>query len=499
MFKKIRNLFSGYPFFLLLLPLFIVVHMELQFGMLYTFSLVYKQILFLFFCPVVLFSIFYAFIKDIRKSGFLAFTICFFIFYGSDFKYFLMTSHPSFFLSKYKFLLPVSLLLLSVICIAIGRSRSSFTKGILYMNCIFSLFILYDGYRILITKYFVKPAAAPEYILKKPCDSCSLPDIYYLVFDGYSSGKFLQSEFGFNNAATDSFLEKNNFKILRDAKSNYNITPYSVSSTFNMAYNADIQNGVFLLQDYVAGVKEMYHNRLFPALVANGYAVHNLSFFDIKGVKRTAPRFDVFSMQHLFDRYNLFYQVYSDLDFHFADWLFNSKKEEELFYNLKDRYNTGLFDFFKKEMKTRSEQPAFFYIHYYTPHVPYTRDANGNRLEFEKREQQPEAAQYLAQIGFTNKLMAENVDFILEQNPKKKIVILQADHGFRFEKPEKYKDEFPNFSAIYFSDTALLPKIPVDLNNVNTFRYVFNLFFGTNLAYLPAEQFALKYRTRNFN
>src|SRR5215468_7981709 len=47
----------------------------------------------------------------------------------------------------------------------------------------------------------------------QPCDTCSKPDIYFIVFDAYSSSRCLKRNFGFDNSSLDSFLESNGFFV----------------------------------------------------------------------------------------------------------------------------------------------------------------------------------------------------------------------------------------------------------------------------------------------
>jgi hypothetical protein len=64
------------------------------------------------------------------------------------------------------------------------------------------------------------------------------------------------------------------------------------------------------------------------------------------------------------------------------------------------------------------------------------------------------------------------------------VIIFQGDHGMSFDEPVNPGEYFHNFSALYFSNKnyGLLTD---STHNVNTFRIVFNTFFGQEMELLP--------------
>jgi hypothetical protein len=498
MLKQIALFLEKRPLFILLLPLFIIVHVELQYGSLFTYNLVYRELLFIFIFPIALGFFIRLFLKHTIKAFTISFIISFFVFYLSQIKYYCMSQYPNAFISKYSSLLPLTALFILLSIYFIVKSKRDWTGFTKYLNIIFLIFILYDVMQMLLPSNSAKQNTTAKGFAVN-CTNITKPNIYYIVLDGYSSSKELQKEFNFNNNAIEAYLTANGFKVITNAQSNYNITPYSIASTFNMDYIPAINKDVFLLKDYIKGVKEVYHTQLFETLQSVGYTIRNFSFFNFKTSARNAPKFDVFFMRHLLSEYNLFYQAYTDLDVHFMDWFWDSKKEDALFIEDKDAYNPALTNRLMSELQMPYKAPTFNYVHYYTPHTPYTRDSLGNKWANGITKKLSEKEQYIQQVMYTNKLIKETVQLIQQKDTANKVIILQADHGFRFELPEKYSEEFLNFSAIYFSNPKLLEQIPDDLNNVNTFRYINNVFFCTPMPILAPKQFALRYKTKNFH
>lgn len=62
------------------------------------------------------------------------------------------------------------------------------------------------------------------------------PDIYYVVPDAYTNARLLESEFGFDNTAFVTGLEREGFVVADDAHSNYAATYLSVPSVLQMDY-----------------------------------------------------------------------------------------------------------------------------------------------------------------------------------------------------------------------------------------------------------------------
>jgi len=64
--------------------------------------------------------------------------------------------------------------------------------------------------------------------------SSPIPDVYYIIFDGYTGAASLQHFFGFDNKEFLGFLKEKGFEVVSDAHSNYVHTIDSLTSTLNM-------------------------------------------------------------------------------------------------------------------------------------------------------------------------------------------------------------------------------------------------------------------------
>ncbi len=71
-----------------------------------------------------------------------------------------------------------------------------------------------------------------------------LPDIYYIILDGYARTDVMKAFFDFDNTPFLDRLEKQGFYIARDSTANYCQTPLSLSASLNSVYLDDLVKGL---------------------------------------------------------------------------------------------------------------------------------------------------------------------------------------------------------------------------------------------------------------
>jgi len=98
----------------------------------------------------------------------------------------------------------------------------------------------------------------------------------------------------------------------------------------------------------------------------------------------------------------------------------------------------------------------------------------------------------LEQLQFNNTRMKDVVDNILMGSDNPPIIVIQGDHGSAFEgqefKQEVVEERYPIFNAIYLPvgcEDLLYPSV----SPVNTFRLLFNNYFGTNIEMLNGDSY----------
>ena len=196
-----KNGLKKYPFFLFLLPLFLVLHIWKEFHPLIELTIVYSEILILFFLPFILTGIFFLLTRSIRKAAVLSLIILLPFFFLGEIKDWLMQAIGSGFFRSYKFLLSATAVFVIICASIVFRTKSNFGRFFFYINTLLIIIIVIDLglllYRILVRDRNRDFPIAKSY---QPCSNCEKPDIFYLVFDSYTSTGLLNEELNYNNS-----------------------------------------------------------------------------------------------------------------------------------------------------------------------------------------------------------------------------------------------------------------------------------------------------------
>jgi hypothetical protein len=137
--------------------------------------------------------------------------------------------------------------------------------------------------------------------------------------------------------------------------------------------------------------------------------------------------------------------------------------------------------------------PKFVYAHIMLPHDPFFFKEDGDILPDSERDgasSRRNKNNYLEQLKFTNKKIIESINLIFSQKKNDPIVIIQADHGYRY--LDKNTGGQEEDHSILFA--AHLPDLDStkeadDVTGVNLFRRIFNDYFGFAFPILEHEEY----------
>jgi len=124
--------------------------------------------------------------------------------------------------------------------------------------------------------------------------------------------------------------------------------------------------------------------------------------------------------------------------------------------------------------------PKFIYAHLIIPHYPYVFGPDGEFVVEDKSDLDIEA--YRDQVIYLNKRIDEIVREIIMNSEVTPIVILQGDHGQRLI-PDEIYERMAILNAYYIPDAGDQLLYPA-ISPVNTFRIIFNTYFGSNFQLL---------------
>ncbi|MGV3539790.1 MAG: hypothetical protein ACO1OQ_08265, partial [Rufibacter sp.] len=176
-------------------------------------------------------------------------------------------------------LLFLNSILLVALFFYLARSKSSFHSGTRVLN-LFSLFlVLLPLWQIGI--YLARATGSPENTWKKAPVSWpvskspdNLPDIVYLILDGYGRKDVLENYYALNNQPFLDSLTAQGFSVLPQSAANYIQTSASVTSSLNLNYLQNLEN--FTPAWSYPDLKERAeHSRLFRWLQQFGYQLYS--------------------------------------------------------------------------------------------------------------------------------------------------------------------------------------------------------------------------------
>lgn len=152
----------------------------------------------------------------------------------------------------------------------------------------------------------------------------------------------------------------------------------------------------------------------------------------------------------------------------------------------------------------RRPEPTFTFAHMIFPHPPYFFTAEGKPIIQQKYSWGgagwAQRAKYKDQLIFANKKVKETIDRILERSETPPIIIVQGDHGpassFYLEGNGSWRNptirqlsERTGILNAYYLPGKKSDLLRSDISPVNTFRVIFNEYFGSNYDLLENKVF----------
>jgi hypothetical protein len=306
-----------------------------------------------------------------------------------------------------------------------------------------------------------------------------LPNVYYLLFDMHTGSESLEKYWNYEDTVLINHLTSKGFCVLKNARSNYNYTLYSLASTFNMQHLNELpkykSNITTRINSLGSVIRDNSVAELFQSI---GYDIINLSPFDIGLQQRFYTRYYTFSLgKYLWDK-TLPGKICTEL-------LWNAKELNEKISNLfsfQDRDNAvcsmKVFSKLNELNKTLAvnKKPSFIYAHFLLPHYPYHYNRKGEWRSIEN-DRIDDKDSYLDQLIYTDELIKKITDSILINSVIPPVIIIQGDHGFNMLKgADKIKEANSILNAYYFPG-GCKKEVYETITPVNTFRVLFNSAF----------------------
>ncbi|MFC1475847.1 hypothetical protein ACFLQW_02455 [Candidatus Zixiibacteriota bacterium] len=335
-----------------------------------------------------------------------------------------------------------------------------------------------------------------------------LPDIYYLILDGFAREDVLADLYSYPNSALYNYLRRSGFYVGRRSGANYCQTMLSLASSLNYKYVKPEEDGFDPNSDDRSPLNRMVlRNRAVEFLRDQGYTIVALA----TGSQPTEMR-----------NADIFLEPASKLWFldEFQSGLLNTTPIPYLWPKMDhlpffDRSISHPQAAARRELILRTfnllaelpgrASPKFVFAHLVSPHPPFLFGPNGEPQDPPStftladgnvlighwvRTREEYLAQYRAQLQFIEKKTIAAIEAILAHSARPPIIVLQADHGpgaylvWHSSDKTDLRERLSILNAYYLpdgGDTLLYDTI----TPVNTFRVIFNHYFDQRLALLP--------------
>ena len=322
-----------------------------------------------------------------------------------------------------------------------------------------------------------------------------MPDIYYIILDGYARNDILNSVYGYDNSEFTGWLEARGFQIASRSRSNYSQTYLSLASSLNMTYldsvagrlgpESDNRSPLVRMIGESRVVKELRQRGYAIASFASGYTGTDLANADI----HFAPRWALSEFQNVLISTTALPLIFdrvlkrSQFDLH----------RERILHAFKHLPDAA-----------RLKHPMFVFCHILSPHPPFVFGAQGEKTDpqdyftmteggtFQTVDREKVRREYVekyrAQLQFINAKTKTAIERILAASLQPPVIILQADHGpgsvlnWNDPEPDELAERFAILNAYYIPKTV--NSSVESLSPVNSFRLLFDQLFEADYGRL---------------
>ena len=495
--KKIQ--IPYYPFLFAIFPVLALMaynKFEIRFGVIFR-----PLIICMLGCLAMYVILYFILKRNWHKAAFLTgITFLLFFSYGHFFNFFQSISLFENIMGRHRYVVMVfGLIWVIVLTLVIFCNlRNDFSK---LMNIIGLILIALPLIQMG-TFYFTEAVTSSRYENGPVSDDVNVlelsdpPDVYYIILDMYARPDVLLEDYEIDVTDFIEEMESLGFYYAAESQSNYGETFTSLSSTLNLqligevVQEHDIEPGSSDYQDLLIHSKTRALLESFKYQIiafSTGYRWSEWSDADIYyQIKSTNPLssltpFEVllFKTTVVYPFRGYLYEYLPDADIDSADANVTQSRHIETQRNVLEIL-PGI---------PQNKNATFTFAHLLIPHPPFVFDVDGSILEDPGYYSGESASAinedydldgYTRQVKFISQQILSIFKTILAESEVEPIIIIQGDHGWKGDNRHKILNMyyFPNqdYEMLYPSITP-----------VNSFRVVFDQFFGMDYDLLPDE------------
>jgi hypothetical protein len=475
------------------------------------FSVIVRSLFAAILTTAILLLVFRLVFREIEKAA-LASTLTLILFFSYGHIYALLkeVSIFSVLIGRHRILAPLWLGLLIIGLWRISRNQRS--NDIVHRTLSLVMIIALVSPMVQIGEFFIRTSfmdhqatdqniAQIDQLTNLPPDE-ELPDIYYIILDGYTRQDTLREFYGYDNQPFLDTLEEMGFFVASCSQSNYAQTLLSLPSSLNFGYLQDMTEGfipgnedryeLWVLLKHSATQKILESMGYFTVAFETGFYWSQLDDADFYLRRSTS---ELQKQQYLGGLNNFeVLLIKSTMGLIVADGFIALPKALKPNLNSPTQKHQERVLFVLEELEhiPNYPSPKFVFAHIISPHEPFVFDAEGQFIadaESNFTGEHPELEKipyYTDQITYINSRMEKILETIITNSERPPIIVVQADHGTSL-------GSRLNILNVYYLpgvDNAILYD---KVSPVNTFRMIFSEYFNMDTPLLEDRGFLSSY------
>lgn len=310
-----------------------------------------------------------------------------------------------------------------------------------------------------------------------PGVSKNTPDIYYIILDEYANPDTMAEYYGYYSHELATNLTGKGFYIARKSLTMTNETFRSIASSLNMEYIDDTEPDEIVLA-------KLENSQVASFLRSRGYKfVYFGSWFDqFKGYKVAAD--------YPYNFYESSGGGYIAAEFPHTLWKTTMLTPFYDYFaasHFDTYYRSSLIDTLESLKKMPNVQsPKLVFAHIVNPHEPFVFGRSGEFIYPSNWYNWKDRRFYLGQYIFVSAQIKDVVNTLLKKSSTPPIIIIQSDHGIRPFHPDVEIDdnEWQKIFNAYYLPGDGKKLLYNNISPVNSFRIIFNRYFGANYELL---------------
>ncbi|MFQ5400398.1 MAG: hypothetical protein ACE5E7_12460 [Anaerolineae bacterium] len=329
-----------------------------------------------------------------------------------------------------------------------------------------------------------------------------LPDIYYIILDGYGRADVLKDFYQLDNRDFLNALADRGFYVAANSHSNYIQTTLALASTMNFTYLDDLAGQVGRTsEDRGPLLRMIQHSQLADKLRQHGY---HIVAIPSRVPALTPADADVEMARAGLSTLNDFESLL--LANTLPGYVFVSRI---LLYDMHLQSTLNVFE--RLDEAAAIPGPKFVYAHVVAPHPPFVLDSEGNYIQPAKeysmhdgdvygQERQAYVDGYREQLIYINKRVLAAVDTILANSSPTPIIVLQGDHGPGSRLVWGSVQDTCIYERVSILNAYLVPEnvsalLYDSISPVNSFRVILDDLLGMEMGLLPDNSYFSSWQT----